>query len=146
MNRLLEIQRDLCNQSYEEHDFARDGDASMLGVPFVPVIEGASLPKHPETAAREGRTAAVPMMIGCTTGEHVTTQSCSLRWTSHFAPGCCAERVLPRGLAGSDIVKRYRMALPNQPARHLARDCRNLVFQLPTIRFARLHARFQSGL
>ncbi|UXS99951.1 carboxylesterase/lipase family protein [Agrobacterium tumefaciens] len=143
MNRLLEIQRDLCNQSYEEHDFARDGDASMLGVPFVPVIVGASLPKHPETAACEGRTAAVPMMIGCTTGEHVTHAIVQPKMDFALCAGLLHERVLPRGLAGSDIVKRYRMALPNHSPRGIWRAIAgDLVFQLPAIRFARLHARF----
>ncbi|AMY67356.1 carboxylesterase family protein [Frigidibacter mobilis] len=52
---LIAAQRELCNESYERHDAARDGRAAMLGVPFVPVIDGASLPDHPEAMAARAR-------------------------------------------------------------------------------------------
>ncbi len=142
MNRLLEIQRDLCNQSYEQHDFARDGAASMLGVPFVPIIDGVSLPEHPEIAAREGRTAAVPMMIGCTTGEYVTHATAQPTMDFALCGELLHERLLPCGLTGSLIVERYRSALPGHSPRGIWRAVAgDLVFQLPAIRFARLHAR-----
>src|SRR5690606_9418537 len=69
---LLSAQRDICDQSYNCHDFARDGSVTMLGVAFQPVIDGITLPEHPERAAAHGRTAPVPLVIGCTTGEYVT--------------------------------------------------------------------------
>ncbi|MGV2019852.1 carboxylesterase/lipase family protein [Agrobacterium sp. 22-223-1] len=143
MHRLLEIQRDLCNQSYEQHDFARDGAASMLGVPFVPVIDGVSLPEHPETAAREGHITAVPMMIGCTTGEYVTHATAQPKMDFALCAELLHERVLPRGLTGSLIVERYRRALPSHSPRGIWRAVAgDLVFQLPAMRFAGLHARF----
>lgn len=142
MHRLLEIQRDLCNQSYEQHDFARDGAASMLGVPFVPVIDGISLPEHPESGAQAGRIAAVPMMIGCTTGEYVTHATAQPEMDFALCAKLLHERVLPRGLTGADIVERYRRALPGHSPRGIWRAIAgDLVFQLPAIRFARLHAR-----
>lgn len=53
------------------------------------------------------------------------------------------ERVLPRGLTGSLIVERYRRALPSHSPRGIWRAVAgDLVFQLPAMRFARLHARF----
>lgn len=138
---LLLAQRDLCNESYERHDFDRDGAAAMLGVPFVPVIDGVSLPEHPETAAAAGRTAPVPMMIGCTTAEYLTHSS--------VLPGqldvadvarLVHQRVRPLGFSGADIVSRYRAALPAHSAHGLWRAiCGDLVFQNPTTRFARLH-------
>ncbi|MND20790.1 carboxylesterase/lipase family protein [Agrobacterium tumefaciens] len=143
MHRLLEIQRDLCNQSYEQHDFARDGAASMLGVPFVPVIDGVSLLEHPETAAHMGRTAAVPMMIGCTTGEYVTHATAQPEMDFVLCAELLHERVLPCGFSGSGIVERYRRILPNHSPRGIWRAVAgDLVFQLPAIRFAKLHARF----
>lgn len=143
MERLLEIQRDLCNQSYEHHDFARDGTAAMLGVPFVPLIDGVSLPEHPETAAQAGRTAAVPMMIGCTTGEYVTHATAQPEMDFTLCAELLHQRVLPCGLSGSGIVERYRSALPGHSPRGIWRAIAgDLVFQLPAIRFARLHARF----
>jgi para-nitrobenzyl esterase len=139
--RLLVAQRDLCNQSYEAHDFARDGAASMLGVPFVPVIDGVSLPFHPEEAAKRGEIAPVPMMIGCTTGEYVTHATAQPPMDFDIAAQLLHQRVLPMGLTGAEIVRRYRVALPAHSARGIWRAAAgDLVFQNPTTRFARLHA------
>ena len=138
---LLLAQRDLCNQSYEAHDFARDGSASMLGVPFVPVIDGTTLPYHPEEAARRGETAPVPMMIGCTTGEYVTHATAQPPMDFDVAARLLHERVLPKGLTGPEIVRRYRDALPEHSPRGIWRAVAgDLVFQNPATRFARLHA------
>ncbi len=145
--RLLRAQRDLCNASYEQHDYARDGAAAMLGVPFVPVLGGRSLPEHPEAAAAAGRLAPVPMMIGCTTGEYVTHA------TAHAGAGAVDfawaaarlhERVRALGLSGEEIVRRYRRALPRHTPLGIWRAVAgDLVFQNPATRFARLHARHQ---
>jgi len=141
---LLVAQRDLCNQSYEQHDFERDGSASMLGVPFVPVIDGVSLPYHPEEAAARGETAAVPMMIGCTTGEYVTHATAQPEMDFDIAANLLHERVLPLGLTGAEIVRRYREALPDHSPRGIWRAVGgDLVFQNPTTRFARLHSAHQ---
>jgi len=141
---LLVAQRDLCNESYEQHDFDRDGSAAMLGVPFVPVIDGVSLPEHPEMAARHGRTAQVPMMIGCTTGEYVTHATAQPEMDFAIAAKLLHERVRPMGLMGEEIVHRYRQALPEHTPRGIWRAVAgDLVFQNPATRFARLHADHQ---
>jgi para-nitrobenzyl esterase len=142
---LLVAQRDLCNESYERHDYDRDGSAAMLGVPFVPVIDGISLPEHPEAAAAAGRTAPVPMMIGCTTGEYVT-HSTILQADLDFAGAALLlhERVRPLGWTGEGIVARYRQALPDHSPQGIWRAVGgDLVFQNPATRFARLHASHQ---
>lgn len=142
--KLLIAQRDLCNESYEKHDFARDGSASMLGVPFVPVVDGVSLPLHPEDAAARGKTAAVPMMIGCTTGEYVTHATVQPEMDFELAACLLHQRVLPLGLTGAEVVRRYRELLPEHTARGIWRAIGgDLVFQNPTTRFARLHAAHQ---
>ncbi|MGE7368834.1 carboxylesterase/lipase family protein [Neorhizobium sp. NPDC001467] len=143
IDQLLTAQRDLCNESYERHDFARDGNAAMLGVPFVPVVDGTSLPQHPEDAARDGKTAAVPMMIGCTSGEYVTHATAQPDMDFTLAARLLHERVKPMGLSGACIVERYRRALPDHSAigiwRAVAGD---LVFQNPATRFADAQAAF----
>jgi para-nitrobenzyl esterase len=142
--KLLIAQRDLCNESYEQHDFERDGSASMLGVPFVPVIDGVTLPLHPEDAAACGKTAAVPMMIGCTTGEYVTHATAQPEMDFELAAQLLHQRVLPLGLTGVEVVRRYREVLPEHTARGIWRAIGgDLVFQNPTTRFARLHAAHQ---
>ncbi|CDN57465.1 Carboxylesterase (plasmid) [Neorhizobium galegae bv. officinalis bv. officinalis str. HAMBI 1141] len=139
--KLLIAQRDLCNQSYEKHDFERDGSASMLGVPFVPVVDGVSLPDHPEDAAAREKTAGVPMMIGCTTGEYVTHATAQPEMDFELAARLLHQRVLPLGLTGVEVVRRYCEALPQHTARGIWRAVGgDLVFQNPATRFARLHA------
>jgi para-nitrobenzyl esterase len=141
---LMVAQRDLCNQSYEQHDFDRDGAAAMLGVPFVPVIDGISLPEHPEVAAAAGRVAPVPMMTGCTTGEYVTHATAQPEMDFALAAQLLHERVRAFGLTGEEIVQRYRAALPDHSPRGIWRAAAgDLVFQNPTMRFARLHADHQ---
>ncbi|MDR3471101.1 MAG: carboxylesterase family protein [Devosia sp.] len=142
---MLEAQRDICDQSYTQHDFARDGAAAMLGVPLVPVIEGESLPDHPEVAALTGRAAQVPMMIGCTTAEyltHATAQPQEMDYAT--AARLLDPRVRPIGLSGEEIVARYRRALPQHSPIGIWRAVGgDLVFQNPASRFAAAHARFQ---
>ncbi|WP_377297880.1 carboxylesterase/lipase family protein [Rhizobium sp. SGZ-381] len=141
IEQLLIAQRDLCNQSYTQHDFARDGSAAMLGVPFVPVIDGASLPRHPEEAALLGETAEVPMMIGCTTAEYSTHATAQPPMDFGDAERLLHERVLPMGLTGAEIVGRYREALPDHSPLGIWRAIGgDLVFQNPATRFAKLHA------
>lgn len=137
---LLIAQRDLCNESYEHHDYSRDGSAAMLGVPFVPIVDGVSLPEHPETAAAAGRIAQVPMMIGCTTAEYLTHSSilpADLDYAG--AASLLHERVLSLGSTGTRIVERYRTALPQHSPHGIWRAVAgDLVFQNPASRFARL--------
>lgn len=144
---LLVAQRDLCNESYEQHDFDRDGTAAMLGVPFVPVIDGVSLPEHPEAAAAEGRAAPVPMMIGCTSAEYLVHSTAQPDMDDAECARRLHERVRPLGLAGAEIVARYRAVLPEHSGKGLWRAIAgDLVFQNPTTRLARLHARHQPVL
>lgn len=140
INDLLAAQRDLCNQSYEHHDFDRDGTAAMLGVPFVPIIDGVTLLEHPETAAAAGRIARVPMMIGCTSAEYLTHSSVLPAELDYAgAASLLHERVRPLDLTGGEIVLRYRAALPAHSAHGIWRAVAgDLVFQNPASRFARL--------
>lgn len=149
LERLLIAQRDLCNESYERHDFARDGTATMLGVPFVPVIDGESLPEHPEVAAAAGRVAQVPMMIGCTTAEYLTHSTALPEGTFDYgdAARLLHERCLPLGRSGAEMVALYREALPEHDARGIWRAVAgDLVFQNPATRFALAHAAHQPVL
>lgn len=141
---LLQAQKQLCDESYTEHDAARDGNVAMLGVPFVPVIDGISLPEHPEQAARAGRLAPVPMMIGCTSGEYITHATAQPEMDDALAAQLLDQRVRPLGLSGKQIVQRYRQAMPDHSARGIWRAVGgDLVFQNPASRFARLHAEHQ---
>lgn len=148
IDKLLIAQRDLCNESYEQHDHSRDGSAAMLGVPFVPVVDGVSLPEHPETAAEAGRTMPVPMMIGCTSAEYLT-HSTILPAELDFpaAAALLHERVRHLGWTGTGIVAAYRKALPDHSPHGIWRAVAgDLVFQNPTTRFALLHSAHQPVL
>jgi para-nitrobenzyl esterase len=116
----------------------------MLGVPFVPVIDGVSLPEHPETAAAQGSATQVPVMIGCTTGEYVTHATAQPEMDFVTVVQLLHERVRPLGLSGEEIVRRYRQALPDHTPRGIWRAVAgDLVFQNPTTRFSRAHAEYQ---
>lgn len=143
INELLIAQRDLCNQSYEQHDYDRDGSAAMLGVPFVPVIDGVSLLEHPDAAAEAGRTMPVPMMIGTTSAEYLTHSTVlPTELTFEAAADLLHQRVRHLGWTGTEIVARYRQALPDHSPHGIWRAVAgDLVFQNPTTRFALRHAR-----
>jgi para-nitrobenzyl esterase len=141
---LLRAQKDICDTSYNSHDFARDGSVTMLGVPFQPVIDGTTLPEHPDLAAANGRTARVPMMIGCTTAEYLTHSTVQPEMDFALAAKLLDPRVRPVGLTGEEIVSRYCQHLPDHTPRGIWRAVAgDLVFQNPTTRFAALHARHQ---
>jgi para-nitrobenzyl esterase len=146
IDQLLIAQRDLCNESYERHDYDRDGSAAMLGVPFVPIIDGLSLTEHPEAAAAAGRLTQVPMMIGTTTSEYLTHSTILPHGLSYDAVAALMhERVLHLGKTGAEMVVNYRTALPHHSPYGIWRAIGgDLVFQNPTTRFARLHSRHQS--
>lgn len=135
---LLLAQKSVCDQSYTEHDADRDGDVAMLGVAFQPVVDGSSLPVHPELAD----LAQVPTMIGGTTSEyrtHSTVHPASL--TFDGAARLLHERVRPVGLTGVEVVDRYRAELPDHSGLGIWRAVGgDLVFQNPTTRFADLLA------
>ncbi|AOR64107.1 carboxylesterase/lipase family protein [Pectobacterium wasabiae] len=144
IERLLLAQKAVCDESYNHHDYERDGGVTALGVPFVPVINAISLPHHPEQAAEIGLVARVPMMIGCTTGEYVTHSKMYSELTFADAEQRLDPRVRPFGLRGVEIIQRYRRHLPNYTALGLWRAIGgDMVFQNPSTRFAQYHSRYQ---
>ena len=144
IERLLYAQKHICDVSYNFHDFERDGSVTMTGVPLQPVIDGSSLPEHPDLAAANGRTAPVPMMIGCTTAEYLTHATAQPEMDFALAAKLLDPRVRPLGLSGDEIVRRYREILPDHSARGIWRAVGgDLVFQNSTTHFAAAHALHQ---
>lgn len=136
---LLQAQKQICDESYTQHHFLRDGAASMLGVPFTPVIDGATLPAHPETLAAHGEIPPLPLMIGCTSAEYLTHSSAQPEMDDALAARLLDERVKALGWRGNEIVQRYRQALPGHSGRGIWRAVAgDLVFHNPASRFARL--------
>ncbi|HEV7949257.1 MAG TPA: carboxylesterase family protein, partial [Glaciihabitans sp.] len=141
---LLRAQGAICDESYNTHDFARDGSVTMLGVPFQPIVESGTLPVHPEQAARDGSTARVPLIIGCTTAEYLTHATVHPDLDDEQAARLLQPRVAPLGLTGEQIVARYRTVFPEHTGKGIWRAIGgDLVFQAPTTRFADLHALHQ---
>ncbi|MCU1406795.1 MAG: Carboxylesterase, partial [Glaciihabitans sp.] len=103
-----------------------------------------SLPHHPEEVARRGETAAVPMIIGCTTAEYLTHATVHPDLDFAGAAELLDPRVAPAGLTGAEIVERYRRILPEHSGKGIWRAVGgDLVFQASSTRFATLHARSQ---
>ena len=137
IHQLLAAQREICNESYEQHDFTRDGRVTIVGIPFQPVIDAASLPLDPETAAVQGLVTQVPVMIGTTSAEYLSHSSVHSHLTFTDTARLLDPRVQPLGLSGTDIVNRYRDALPHHDPLGIWRAVAgDLVFQNPTTRYA----------
>jgi len=138
LDRLMEAQREICDQSYDRHDFARDGAVTLVGIPFQPVLDPATLPLHPEQAAVRGPTARVPVLIGTTSAEYLTHSTVHGQLTTTDVARLIDPRVRPLGLTGEMIVARYKAALPEHDGLGLWRAIAgDLVFQNPTTRYAR---------
>ncbi|MBF0853191.1 carboxylesterase/lipase family protein [Gluconobacter wancherniae] len=137
IHHLLAAQQYICNESYEQHDFIRDGRVTIVGIPFQPVIDAASLPLDPETAAIRGLVTQVPVMIGTTSAEYLSHSSVHSHLTFADTARLVDPRVQPLGLNGIDIVNRYRDALPHHDPLGIWRAVAgDLVFQNPTTRYA----------
>ncbi|MEU6714009.1 carboxylesterase family protein [Nonomuraea sp. NPDC046802] len=136
-DKLLSVQKALCDDAYTRHRPEVYGDVAVLGLPFQPVIDGVTLPEHPERAVAGGFAADIDLMIGTTTGEAVTHTSIHPEMTDAEAARLVHPRVVPLGLTGHDIVSAYRKLLPDHTGKGLLTAITgDLVFQLPTSRFA----------
>ncbi|KXV35928.1 carboxylesterase [Gluconobacter thailandicus] len=144
IHQLLAAQQEICNESYEQHDFTRDGRVTIVGIPFQPVIDAASLPLDPETAAAQGLVTQVPVMIGTTSAEYLSHSSVHSHLTFADTARLLDQRVQPLGVNGIDIVNCYRNALPHHDPLGIWRAVAgDLVFQNPTTRYALALSKFQ---
>ena len=136
---ILNVQKQICDESYNNHDWQRDGSVTVVGIPFQPVIDSHTLPYHPEQAAAQGRVAPVPVMIGTTSAEYLTHSRMHPHLTYHDLVPMLDPRVRPLGTSGKTMVERYRQALPEHSPIGLWRAIAgDLVFQNPTTRYASL--------
>ncbi|MFT9015526.1 MAG: carboxylesterase family protein [Acetobacter sp.] len=136
---ILNAQKQICDESYNSHDWQRDGSVTVVGIPFQPVIDPHTLPCHPEQAATQGRVAPVPVMIGTTSAEYLTHSRMHPHLDYQDLVPLLDPRVRPLGTSGKTMVERYRQALPEHSPTGLWRAIAgDLVFQNPTTRYASL--------
>lgn len=141
---ILNAQKQICDESYNNHNWLRDGSVTVVGIPFQPVIDPHTLPCHPEQAAAQGGVAPVPVMIGTTSAEYLTHSRMHPNLTHHDLPTLLDPRVRPLGTRGKTIVERYRQALPHHSPIGLWRAIAgDLVFQNPTTHYASLLSQTQ---
>lgn len=139
ITQILNAQKQICDESYNNHDWQRDGSVTVVGIPFQPAIDPHTLPEHPEQAAAQGRAAPVPVMIGTTSAEYLTHSRMHPHLTYHDLVPLLDPRVRPLGTSGKTMVERYRHALPEHSPIGLWRAIAgDLVFQNPTTRYASL--------
>jgi para-nitrobenzyl esterase len=137
ISHILNAQKQVCDESYNSHDWQRDGSVTVVGIPFQPVIDPQTLPCHPELAAAQGRIVPVPVMIGTTSAEYLTHSRMHPHLTYDDLVPLLDPRVRPLGKSGKTIVERYRQALPQHSPIGLWRAIAgDLVFQNPTTRYA----------
>ncbi|WP_331000135.1 carboxylesterase/lipase family protein [Acetobacter garciniae] len=136
---ILNAQKQICDESYESHDWHRDGSVTVVGIPFQPVIDPHTLPYPPEQAVTMGGVAPIPVMIGTTSAEYLTHSRMHPHLTYNALAPLLDPRVRPLGLSGQIMVERYRQALPEHSPIGLWRAIAgDLVFQNPTTRYASL--------
>ncbi|GAB2895142.1 carboxylesterase/lipase family protein [Streptomyces mayteni] len=141
IDRLLRVQRELCDDAYTRHDPDRYGEVAVLGLPFQPVVDGVTLPAPPTEAVAAGSAAGIPMMIGTTTGEAVTHTSIHDEMTPARAAELLEPRLSPLGRSGADAVRHYAGLFPELSGKGLLTVITgDLVFQMPTSRFAEAQA------
>ncbi len=141
LERLLHVQKVLCDDAYTRHDPSRYGEVAVLGLPFQPVVDGVTLPAAPADAVAAGSAAGVPMMIGTTTGEAVVHTSIHDELSTARAAELLEPRLSPLGLRGAAAVRYYRELFPQLTGKGLLTVITgDLVFQMPTSRFAAAHA------
>lgn len=116
-----------------------------LPLPFLPVVDGAFLPRHPEEAVAAGEMAGVPLMIG-TNRDELTFFTLAdsrlsgmdhdglLRWLGRAAPV----------LAPGALVDAYRSARQARGEPTAPRDLwvaagSDIVFRWPSLRLAAAH-------
>jgi para-nitrobenzyl esterase len=138
---ILRVQKRLCDDAYTHHRPERYGEVAVLGLPFQPVVDGETLLQPPEEAIAAGVSSGVDLMIGTTTSEALTHTSVHQEMNHAQAARLIHPRVVPLGLDGPDVVAAYRRLFPGHTGKGILTEITgDLVFQMPTSRFAALQA------
>jgi len=121
---------------------ARAG-SSLLTRGFGPVL-GPSLPEHPALALRSGRSAAVPMVSGCTTDEMMAFMYADPELWTLSDEGLKVRLELALGADTDKILSAYRMARPDySPTSLLIGIVTDAAMRIPHVRLA--EAKLQGG-
>lgn len=141
VGRLLQAQKVLCDDAYDNHRIELYGEGAVIGLPFQPVVDGLTLPDTPEAAVAAGAAAGVSMLIGTTTGEAVTHATVHGELTDEDVLRLVRPRVRAAGADAASVVAGYRGLFPAAPGKAVWTELvGDLVFQLPSNRFAAAHA------
>lgn len=141
VGRLLQAQKALCDDAYTYHRIELYGEGVTIGLPFQPVVDGLTLPDTPEGAVAGGTAAGVAMLIGTTTGEAVTHATVHGDLSDDDVIRLIRPRVQAVGADAASVVAEYRGLFPTASGKALWTEIvGDLVFQLPSNRFAEAHA------
>lgn len=116
------------------------GDIATNGLPFEPVIDGVSLPRHPLLALEDGAAAGIDILIGTNTQEAMIALAPGgvdkvKRWLLPFV-------ALRAGLPPVRAARLFRRELPGgRPVDHVSNMLTDLVYRIPAIRVAESHTR-----
>ena len=120
-------------------DPARFGASIVAStMPFIPVIDGDSLPEHPLTAIAAGRSSSVPLLIGTNSDEFRT-------FLVPSGMAALATDEVLASMAGAvgateDVIATYRASRPGaSPGDLLAALLTDRFFLLPAIAVAEAH-------
>jgi para-nitrobenzyl esterase len=145
ISRLVQAQQELRGEISRNPAPERWGEAAANGVPFLPVIDGDSLPTRPIDALAAGASANIDVLVGTNADEF------RLYLVPQGTIDIINEDMLRKAVAGyglpvEETLATYRMTRPDAtPGEVLAAMVTDWFFRIPAIRLAEAHAHQGSG-
>ncbi|MFI7616693.1 carboxylesterase/lipase family protein [Nonomuraea terrae] len=136
---ILPVQASLAAEVAARPDPDRWGaTTSAASMPFMPVLDGRLLTRHPEQAIADGAGAEVALMVGCTSEE--SRPSLFATGRDSLITFEVASWVLTSMGLDPALIQSHRAAMPDaSPADVLAAALTDGYFRLPALRIAHAH-------
>ncbi|HZS78540.1 MAG TPA: carboxylesterase/lipase family protein [Ktedonobacteraceae bacterium] len=140
INRLVQAQQELRVEMSRNPDPERWGEAAVNGVPFLPVIDGETLPERPVDAMAAGAGANIDVLVGTNADEF------RLYMVPQGTIHAVNEQRLSAAIAGyglpvAETLATYCAARPDAtPGELLVAIITDWFFRIPAIRMAEVHA------
>ncbi len=145
ISRLVQTQQALRVEMSTNPDPERWGEALANGVPFLPVLDGESLPTRPIDAIAAGAGANIDVLVGTNADEF------RLYVVPQGTINAVNEEMLRAAIAGygmplDETLATYRATRPNaSPGDLLATLVTDWFFRIPAIRMAEVHSQQGTG-
>ncbi len=138
VERLLDAQAQVANEASKKPRKKLWGDVALNGLPFEPVIDGASLPALPIDAVRAGASQGIDVLVGSNAEEGMIAFAPS--GVDKIKSWILYPAAVRTGLPGLRAVRTYRDARPDaRPVDLLSDMLTDRIYRIPAIRLAEAH-------